>query len=194
MSISIVQRIILLFKISKSSRIARRYFVVNGFDGALTTLGLLIGFYMGETPTLHVAITACLSAAIALGMSGFSSGYVSEAAEKKREFHKLQTAMVSDLSGSAQDRASRWAPLWIALVNGLAPMVISLIIVTPLLLASAGFAMPYGPYEIAIATDFFLIFLLGVFLGRVGGTFWLFSGFQTVAIGLMTVLLIYLIA
>lgn len=193
MFFNLFRQIRLLFRISKSSKIARRYFVVNGFDGALTTLGLLIGFYIGETPSLHVAITACLSAAIALAMSGFSSGYVSEAAERKREFRKLQSAMVSDLSGSAHDRASQWAPLWIALVNGLAPLMISLIIIIPLLLTQAGFVLPYGPYETAIAVDFFLIFMLGVFLGRVGGTFWLLSGFQTIAIGLITVLLIYLI-
>ena len=188
------RQIRLLFRISKSHDIARRYFVVNGFDGALTTLGLLVGFYIGEMPNLHIAITACLSAAISLTVSGFSSAYVSEAAERKREFRELQTAMISNLSGSAHDKASRWTPLWIALVNGFAPLIISLLIVMPLLLTQGGYVLPYGPFETAIAVAFVLIFLLGVFLGSVGGTFWLFSGLQTVTIGLITILLIYLIA
>jgi len=38
-----------------------------------------------------------------------------------------------------------------------------------------------------------IIFLLGVFLGRVGGTFWLWSGLQSLTVALVTVGLIYLI-
>ena len=64
----------LLFSISKSRLIARRYFVVNGFDGALTMLGLLMGFYVGnDSVDLHLLITACMGAAIALSVSGVSS-------------------------------------------------------------------------------------------------------------------------
>jgi hypothetical protein len=40
---------------------------------------------------------------------------------------------------------------------------------------------------------FVIVFLLGVFLGRVGGTFWLWSGLQSLAVALVTVGLIYLI-
>ena len=35
-------------QITRSDLIARRYFVVNGFDGGLTMLGLLVGFYVSE--------------------------------------------------------------------------------------------------------------------------------------------------
>ena len=52
--------------ISQSYDIARRYFVVNSFDGALTMLGLLSGFYVSEAVELSVVIPACLGAAIAL--------------------------------------------------------------------------------------------------------------------------------
>ena len=39
-----------------------------------------------------------------------------------------------------------------------------------------------------------IIFLLGVFLGRVGGTFWLWSGLQSLTVALLTLGLIYLVA
>ena len=179
--------------ISKSHDIARRYVVVNGFDGALTTLGLLVGFYISTGTNINIAITACLSAAIALAMSGISSAYVSEAAERKREFRELQSAMISDLSGSAHAKASIWMPLLIAITNGLSPLILSLIIITPLLLTQLGYSLPFNPYEAGIGIAFFLIFLLGVFLGRVGGTFWLVSGLQTLLVALVTTVLIYLI-
>lgn len=179
--------------ISKSHDIARRYVVVNGFDGALTTLGLLVGFYISTGTNINIAITACLSAAIALAMSGISSAYVSEAAERKREFREIQSAMISDMSGSVHAKASIWMPLLIAVTNGLSPLILSLIIITPLLLTQLGYSLPFNPYEAGIGIAFFLIFLLGVFLGRVGGTFWLVSGLQTLLVALVTTVLIYLI-
>jgi hypothetical protein len=39
-----------------------------------------------------------------------------------------------------------------------------------------------------------IIFLLGVFLGRVSGIFWLWSGLQSLAVALVTLGLIYLIS
>lgn len=183
-----------LIAISKSHDIARRYFVVNGFDGALTTLGLLVGFYLSNSASIHIVITACLSAAIALGMSGFSSAYVSEAAERKREFRELQSAMISDLSGSPHAKASIWMPLLIAITNGLSPLILSLIIIIPLLLSQFGYIIPFDPYQAGIGIAFFLIFLLGVFLGSVSGTFWIIAGLQTLFIAVITTILIYLIS
>jgi hypothetical protein len=43
-----------------------------------------------------------------------------------------------------------------------------------------------------MATALAVIFFLGVFLGRVGGIFWLWSGLQSLAVALVTVGLIYL--
>jgi predicted membrane protein (TIGR00267 family) len=183
-----------LITISRSLNIFRRYFVVNGFDGALTTLGLLIGFYITGESNLKIVVTACLSAAIALAMSGFSSAYVSEAAERKRELQQLQDAMVADLSKSTHAKASRWIPLMIASVNGLSPFLMSLIIIVPVGLASLGITLVFDPYLLSIGLAFVLIFLLGVFLGKVSGTFWLLSGAQTLLIALITSFLIYLIA
>lgn len=177
--------------ISRSHRIARRYFVVNGFDGALTMLGLLLGFRFGGMIEIEVAITACVGAAIALGMSGFSSAWLSEAAERRREFRRLQKAMVVDISGTAHHDAARWVPILIGCVNGLSPLLISLLIIAPLFLSLHGGELYGNVMEQAIALAFAVIFLLGVFLGRVSQTFWLYSGLQAVMIALVTAVLIY---
>ncbi|MDH5648724.1 MAG: hypothetical protein OEY67_03635 [Gammaproteobacteria bacterium] len=179
--------------ISQSHDIARRYFVVNGFDGALTMLGLLMGFYFSEDTESGTIVTVCLSAAIALAMSGLSSAYVSEVAERKKEYRELQEAMVTDITGSAHEKAARWAPLVIAFTNGLSPLLISLVIISPFLLAPVGVVFPVGLFESSLGIAFSLIFFLGVFLGRVSGSFWLVAGLQTLGIALVTTLLIYLI-
>ena len=181
-----------LLRITRTHDIVRRYFVVNGFDGALTMMGLIIGFQISGLNDLTIIINACLGAAIALGMSGVSSAYISEAAERKRALGKLEDAMVTDLQDSAHGEAMRWVPLLIAIVNGLAPLTISLIILTPLWLSNAGISLPLSPLSSAIATALVLIFLLGVFLGRIAEISWLRSGSQTLLIASATVFLIYL--
>ena len=125
----------LLLSISDTNNIVRRYFVVNGFDGALTMLGMITGFMITATGNLALIINACLSAAIALGMSGLSSAYVSEMAERKRSLARLEEAMIADLGESAHGDAARWVPIWVALVNGAAPLFISLLILLPLWLS-----------------------------------------------------------
>lgn len=184
----------LLISISRTNDIVRRYFVVNGFDGALTMLGMIIGFQISATDDLTVVMNTCLGAAIALGMSGLSSAYISEVAERKRALGKLEQAMITDLRETAHGEAARWVPLWIALVNGAAPLFISLLILLPLWLAKTGVANPESPLYAAIAVALLLIFLLGVLLGRIAAISWLRSGVQTVLVAVVTVTLIYLIA
>ena len=182
-----------LLEISHSEEIMRRYFVVNGYDGALTMLGLIMGFYVSGSVDLAVVITSCLAAALALGMSGISSAYISEAAERRRILTQLEEAMVTSLDESHHARAVIWIPWLVALVNGIAPLLIALIIIVPLWLARSGMVLVFGPLLSAMAVALVIIFLLGVFLGRVGGTFWLWSGLQSLAVALVTAGLIYLI-
>jgi len=189
---NLLQQSRFLLGISDTHGIARRYFVVNGFDGALTMLGLIIGFLVSESASIEVVINACLAAAIALGMSGVSSAYVSEVAERKRDLGKLEEAMITDLEHTAHGEAARRVPVLIAIVNGLAPLVLSLLILVPLWLANAGINLPVQPLHAAIAIALLLVFLLGVFLGRIAEISWLRSGVQTLLIAVVTVVLIYL--
>lgn len=182
----------LWLQLKESSGIMRRYFVVNGFDGALTMLGLLTGFYLSGIQDLKVVIGACLGATIALGISGLSSAYLSESAERQRSLLELQQAMLADLSDSAPASRARLMPLFVALVNGAAPVVLALIIILPLWLHRAAVTLPMAPLPTAITLAFLCIFLLGVFLGRVAGTSWLLSGLKSLLIALVTVGVIHL--
>lgn len=180
-----------LLSISESGGIIRRYLVVNGFDGALTMLGLIMGFLASGTQDLEVIINACLAAAIALGMSGFSSAYVSEVAERKRALEKLEESMIADLGPTAHGQAARWVPVLVALVNGAAPLLISLLIITPLWIAQGGTALPIPPMYLAVACAGMLIFVLGILLGRIADVSWVQSGIRTLVIAAITVALIY---
>jgi len=184
----------LLLRITRTHGIARRYFVVNGFDGALTMLGLITGFLVGPPVSLPVTISACLGAAIALGISGVSSAYISESAERRRALDELQAAMIADLGESFHGDAARWVPMFIALVNGAAPLLISLVILLPLWSAQAGLELPWSPLHLAVVAALLLVFLLGVFLGRIARVAWWLSGLKAALIALLTTGLILVIA
>jgi predicted membrane protein (TIGR00267 family) len=181
----------MLLRITRSHGILRRYFVVNGFDGALTMMGINMGFYAGADVPLKIVIGACLGAAVALGMSGLTSAYISEAAERKKWLSDLEDAMVGDLSESAHSAAARIVPLLVALVNGAAPLFIALIIIAPLGLAAIGTPLPLQPLELSLLLSLFSLFLLGAFLGKVSGSFWLWSGLQTLLAAGVTALIIF---
>ena len=96
--------------LAQTRSIIRRYAVVNGFDGALTMLGLLTGFRLGGQVPLDTVIAACVGAAVALGVSGLTSAYLSESAERRRALAELEAAMVTDLQGSTHARAAQVLP------------------------------------------------------------------------------------
>ena len=180
-----------LIRLSQSQSIIRRYFVVNGFDGALTMFGLILGFMLSAQIQITSVINVCLGAAIALSVSGVSSAYVSERAERKFLLRKLEGAMLSDLSDSSHARAARLVPVVVALVNGLAPLIISCLIMTPLWLNEAGVTWVSDPLWASLYIAGALLFALGVVLSDIAGIPWYLSGLKTLVIGFSTAILIY---
>ena len=84
----------------------------------------------------------------------------------------LEEAMLTDMRESAYGDVTRWVPLLVALVNGAAPLLISLLIMTPLFIAQQDVALPISPPYLCIVIALFLIFSLGVFLGKIASRSW----------------------
>ena len=180
-------------RITESGKIARRYFVTNGFDGVLATLGLLMGFRVNVKTSLDVIIGACLGAAVALFMSGITSAYISESAEKERELRLLEQSMIASLDHSVHGQAARLMPWVIALINGLSPFCLALLVMFPLFIAEAQLFGDVSPLDAAIAVALLLTFLLGVYSGRLGGRFWLWSGLRSLMIAAITAIIIFVL-
>ncbi|MFX1427986.1 MAG: VIT1/CCC1 transporter family protein [Promethearchaeota archaeon] len=87
-------------KITKLWAIARRYFVNNFYDGMLTVLGILLGFFTlilkeGEASVAsHLVILTGLGSSISMFISGITGSYLSERAEQKKLKEDLKKAMV----------------------------------------------------------------------------------------------------
>lgn len=184
------ERLRFLIRLTRAHRIARRYFVVNGFDGALTMLGITTGFHASGIDDLRAMLGTGLGAAIALAVSGLASAYVSETAEREQELHELEQALAHDLGESVHGLAAALVPWLIAAINGLAPLLIALLILAPLGLARAGVSLPLTPLHASMAMAFLCVFLLGAFLGSVSGRFWLWSAVRTALIAAATAAII----
>ena len=98
--------------------------------------------------------------------------------------------MISDLAESAHGKAARLVPALIGLVNGLAPLLLSLLIISPLWLADK---LSLDPLPACLGAALAVIFFLGIYLGKVSGEFWLWSGLRTLIIALATCGIILLI-
>jgi predicted membrane protein (TIGR00267 family) len=90
-------------KITNLWAIARRYFVNNFYDGMLTVLGILLGFFVtiikGDQHTIvsHLVILTGVGASISMLISGLTGSYLSEKAEQKKVKEDLKKAMVVDV-------------------------------------------------------------------------------------------------
>ncbi|MFX0057793.1 MAG: VIT1/CCC1 transporter family protein [Candidatus Heimdallarchaeota archaeon] len=91
-------------RISNLWPIARRYFVNNFYDGMLTVLGILLGFFIiiikGNQNSIesNLVILTGIGSSISMFISGLSGSYLSERAEQKKLKKELEKAMaLSDL-------------------------------------------------------------------------------------------------
>ena len=168
-------------RIANITTIVRRYFAINGFDGVITSIGILVGnFIIGIREHRHVII-AGVAIIISLGVSGVWSAYNSETAERKREIDDLEESTLHDLDKTIISRAQKFAALVLASANGLSPIVTAFIPLTPFLFGK------YIPIDICYYSGFALAFLIlfgiGLFLGKISRTNLLISGVKMLIAG-----------
>lgn len=174
--------------------ITRRAFVNNAFDGVLTILGILMGnMVLGEVHPRMVIGTG-LSACLAMGMSGAFGRYFSERAERKRALRQIESYMFTDLRGSILERESEKKVLLISLVDGLSPALAAVIPLLPFFLAQAMILSVATGVVLSFLLDFLVLFVLGVFLGRISGENVLLHGVLVVGVGFITSVIIFLSA
>ena len=177
-----------------SDEITRRAFVNNAFDGALTILGILMGNIILGATDPRIVISTGLSACLAMGMSGAFGRYLSERAERKRTLRQMEQYMFTDLSGSILERESDKKVLMISLIDCLSPALAAVIPLIPFFLAQSVLISVEIGVIASFILDFFVLFILGVFLGRVSGENVLIHGMLVVAVGFITSLIIFLSA
>lgn len=173
---------------------ARRAFANNAFDGALTFLGILLGnIVLNDFHPLTV-IYVGLSTCLAIGMSGAFGRFLSERAERRALLRKLEKDLLTNLCDTSIERESRKKTVIISLIDGLSPALGAVIPLIPFFLAQASVI----PVDASIAGSFIIVFIvlfgLGMFLGKTSEENVILYGGVTVAVGLVTSLIILLLS
>ena len=103
-----------------------------------------------------------------MGISGFWIAYLTERAERSKTQKELETAMVTDLKDTKIEKANRWVSFIIAFVDGMSPLIFSVIVIVPFLFVLGGGNMLIA-YIISTCLVVVEITILGLFLGAVSG-------------------------
>ena len=174
-------------QIAGVGEIARRYFVINAFDGSLTTLGVLAGAYAGGVAKANTVISLILATAVSIGVAGVYGSYQVERAERDRALRELEETTLSSMADTDLASASRYATFIVAAVDGVSPLLASLLIMI------AFFFTPplsmHAAYYTAAAVAFVELFLLGMFLGYVGRERLWLAGIKLVGAGVVALVI-----
>ncbi len=179
-------------RISGTAEIARRYLVMNAFDGVLTIIGVLMGNYMAGVRDVAIVINTGLTTSVAMGVSGLWGAYLTESAERERDLAELEKSTLTDLKDTKIGRASRWAVIVVSLVDGLAPFVAALLVMIPLFLSGLIGSVEVS-YLLSLALSLLTLFGLGVFLGHISKRNVVIYGLRTLIAGAVSIALGFLL-
>ncbi|WP_340101571.1 VIT1/CCC1 transporter family protein [Salinibaculum salinum] len=164
--------------------ISRRYFISNGFDGTLTSIGVIVGAVLSGVPDGLTVVKIGLGAAIGLGTSALWSVWEIERAETKAEVLRMEKAMLIDLDDTQIEQQHRGERVLHALMSGLGPTIGVIIPLLPFLLEGTLLSMTEAA-AIAVALGVGILSTFGAYMGSISGQRWYVSAARMGAAGLV---------
>jgi predicted membrane protein (TIGR00267 family) len=175
-------------RLTGASKILRRYFAMNAFDGSMTSLGVVMGAWVSHIKDPTNIIWVIVTSGVAMMVSGFSGTYMTESAERAKSLNELEDAMLVDLDKTVYGQASRFVSLFAALVDGTAPFMASIPSLIPFILVPNALQISHA-FLISIGAALVTLFILGVYLGRISEKNLLTSGLKMVVSGIAVALI-----
>ncbi|MEM3565258.1 MAG: VIT1/CCC1 transporter family protein [Candidatus Bathyarchaeia archaeon] len=178
-------------RITKAGELARRYFVMNGFDGAMTIFGIVLGSWMAGVAKPEVILLAGFGACLAMGVSGFFGAFMAEKAERERHLKEMEETR--NHVDPVHYEAAHFVVFYVALIDALSPALTAIISLAPFILASMRIVSISSAYFTSIPLSLAVLFLLGIYLGKIAKeNGWLY-GVAMLTVGALTALIIFLI-
>jgi len=151
--------------------ISRRYFISNGFDGTLTSIGIIVGAVLSGVPDGFTVIKIGLGAAVGLGTSAVWSVWEIERAETRAEILRIEQAMLTDLDDTRIEREQRGARLVHATMSGLGPLIGILVPLTPFAVEGTVLTMQEAAL-VAVGLGISVLGVFGAYMGSISGQRW----------------------
>jgi len=180
--------------ILRENEIIRRYITINSFDGALTIFGIVLANFVAGIQNPSFIILPSIGATIAMGVSGMWGAYAAESAEVKKSLSDLEKHLLRGLDGTRRHRRGKRISFLVAFVDGLSPMTASILILVPFILVSfnvLGITLAYYTAFLIVAL---LLFLLGMFLGRISKENVIGNGFKMLLAGVAIGIIFYIMS
>ena len=177
----------------KNEEIARRYFIMNSFDGALTILGIVIAVYVSGKHESGLIIISSLGAAVAMAISGIWGAYSIERAERLRVLKELERHLMADLEETEVEKKVNSTTILVALVDGLSPMLATLLIISPFIASQLGLIGAESAFYYSIAIVVIILFLLGALVGHVAKEDRVKSGAKMILAGIAVAVVVFLL-
>ncbi|MDY6771399.1 MAG: VIT1/CCC1 transporter family protein [Candidatus Nanohaloarchaea archaeon] len=155
--------------------ISRRYFISNGFDGTLTSIGITVGSFLSGVEAGMTVVTVGIGAAIGLSTSGVWSVWEIEKAEKLSDLKKKEDAMFRDLKDSELMERMKEARVVNALMSGLGPLIGILGPVSPFVFAGVFYSMLVATV-LSVLIGVLILFIFGAYMGKVSRRTWYVAG------------------
>jgi predicted membrane protein (TIGR00267 family) len=169
--------------------ISRRYLVSNGFDGALTCVGVVVGAFLTGVPNGLVVVQIGLGAAVGLATSGVWSVWEIERAEKLADLQSVEDAMLTELDDTRLARDLSGARVVNAVASGLGPLVGILVPLVPFLLTGDPFAIGLLSVRdatvVSVGFAVTVLFAFGAYMGSISKQRWYVAGFRMGLAGLV---------
>ena len=161
---------------------------IRGFiDGALSTLGVVIGASSGD---VSLIIAAGTGGAVANGVSNILGAYTASRADRYKEMGEIEKAMgheslrKSVLADRLKSETTRGG-----IVDGFATILGGMIPVTPYILG----VDPKIALFVSIGVILFILFILGLYMGKVAKDNLILSGVKLVIFGVITAVIVYIL-
>ena len=168
--------------------ISRRYFISNGFDGTLTSIGIVVGSYLSGISDGVTVFTIGIGAAVGLGTSAVWSVWEIERAEKRAELLRIESAMLEKLEDTELQKRSAGARKINSVASGAGPLVG---IVLPLLpfLAERSYVTMLEATVVSVGIGVCVLFVFGAYLGSISEQNWVVAGIRMGLAGLVVALI-----
>lgn len=169
-------------------QIARRALANNAFDGILTMVGVVMGQWVSGVDRPNTVILTGIATSISIGVSGLWGAYLAESAERGRELNELERISLTDLAETKIGKASRAAVVIVSLVDGISPLVSSVIVLTPFFFTSLIGDILVG-YILAMVLALVCLFALGMYLGYTCRRSLVGYGLRTMVAGVVAIII-----
>ncbi|NHN43148.1 hypothetical protein G9C85_16135 [Halorubellus sp. JP-L1] len=164
--------------------LSRRYFISNGFDGTLTSIGVVVGAFLSGVSDGTTVFAIGAGGAVGLGTSGLWSVWEIERAEQQAETLQVEAAMLRDLGDTVVARRKRDVRVVNAVASGIGPIIGVLVPLSPFLVSPELLSLAEATV-LAVGLGVSLLFAFGAYLGSLSKQSWYVAGIRMGLAGLV---------